>query len=207
MANSHSRRHWILAGTAITAIVALCGILIYFMTVSTRVAVDAALIQAPTIDLAASQPGTLQEIYVHTGDQVQANTVVARVGNELIKTKVAGVVVSIAEKIGTQVSPSQPVVVMIDPSQLRVVGKVDENKGLDRLAVGDSVVFTVDAFGGKKFSAVVDEIAPTSEQSGIVFNISDKREVKQFEVKARFDVASAPELKNGMSARMWIYTR
>src|SRR5262249_54386642 len=99
------------------------------------------------------------------------------------------------------------VVEMIDPSELRVVGKVDENKGLDRIAVGDSVSFTVDAFGGKTYSAVVDEISPTSEQSGIVFNISDKREVKQFDVKARFDTAAYPELRNGMSARMWIYQK
>jgi multidrug resistance efflux pump len=202
-----SRKQWFLAGGAIAIIAVACGLLIYSMTVSTRVAVDAALVQAPTIDLAASQPGTLQEVYVNPGDQVAANTVVARVGNELVKTKVAGIVVSIAEKIGTQVTPAQPVVEMIDPTALRIVGKVDENKGLDRLQVGDNVVFTVDAFGGKKYSAVVDEIAPTSEQSGVVFNISDKREVKQFEIKARFDVASYPELKNGMSARMWVYTQ
>jgi multidrug resistance efflux pump len=207
MATNTSRGQWYVAGGAIVLIAAVCGFLIYFMTVSTRVAIDTALIQAPTIELAASQPGTLQEVYVNPGDEVAANTVVARVGNELIKTKVAGVVITIAEKLGTQVSPSQPIVEMIDPTQLRVVGKVDENKGLDRLQVGDSVVFTVDAFGGREFSAVVDEIAPTSEQSGVVFNISDKRAVKQFEIKARFDAASYPELKNGMSARMWVYTR
>jgi multidrug resistance efflux pump len=207
MATNTSRTQWYIAGGAIALIAAVCGFLIYAMTVSTRVAVDTALIEAPTIDLAASQPGTLQEVYVHTGDDVAANTVVARVGNELIKTKVAGTIIAIAEKLGTQVSPSQPVVQMIDPAQLRVVGKVDENKGLDRLQVGDSVVFTVDAFGGREFSAVVDEIAPTSEQSGVVFNISDKRAVKQFEIQARFDAASYPELKNGMSARMRVYTR
>jgi multidrug resistance efflux pump len=206
MDTTTTRRQWLVAGAASALIIVICAVLIYSQTASKRVAIDAAVIQAPTIDLSASQPGTLQEIYVHAGDQIAANTVVARVGNELVKAKVAGIVITIAQKIGTQVSAGQPVVEMIDPAQLRVVGKVDENKGLDRLQVGDSVVFTVDAFGGTKFSAVVDEIAPTSEQSGVVFNISDKREVKQFEIKARFDVASYPQLKNGMSARMWVYT-
>jgi len=37
-----------------------------------------------------------------------------------------------------------------------------------------------------------------------VFSISDKRESREFEVKALFDSQAYPELKNGMSARMWI---
>ena len=78
---------------------------------------------------------------------------------------------------------------------------------LDRLQVGDPVTFTVDAFGSKQFSAVVDEISPTSQQSQVVFNISDQRAEQQFDVKARFDTTANPELKNGMSARMWIYTQ
>ena len=71
--------------------------------------------------------------------------------------------------------------------------------------IGDPVTFTVDAFGGKEYIATVDEMSPTSNQSEVVFNISDTREVKQFDIKARFDVNAYPELKNGMSARMWIY--
>jgi hypothetical protein len=42
-------------------------------------------------------------------------------------------------------------------------------------------------------------------QSDIVFSISDKREEKEFEVKATFDADAYPELKNGMSAKMWVY--
>jgi multidrug efflux pump subunit AcrA (membrane-fusion protein) len=87
------------------------------------------------------------------------------------------------------------------------VGEIDENKGLDLIKVGDPVTFTVDAFGGQKFSAVVDEISPTSNQSGIVFNISNSRETQQFDIKARFDTTTYTQLKNGMSARMWIYLK
>jgi len=43
-----------------------------------------------------------------------------------------------------------------------------------------------------------------SREGDVVFNISDKREVKQFDVKVRFDISKYPELKNGMSAKMWI---
>lgn len=198
---------WLIPGLAVACILALAAGLIYWMTTSGTVAVDAASIAAPQINLSATQPGILQEEYVQPGDEVAANTPVARVGNELIKTKVAGIVISTAQTIGKQVNPSDTIVAMIDPTQLRVVGKVDENKGLSSIAVGDQIVFTVDAFGSRQFTGVIDEIAPTSNQSGIVFNISSQRQVQQFAIKARYDTTAHPELKNGMSARMWIHTK
>jgi len=200
-----ARRTWIITGVIALLIASLAGGFIYWLVTSQRVFVDAASIEAPQIDLAPSSAGTLQAVYVHEGDQVPANTTVARVGDELIQTKVAGIIVAIPDTIGAQVNPGTAVVTMIDPTQLRVVGKVAEDKGLNRIKVGDNVVFTVDTFGGKQYSAVVDEISPTSEQSQIVFNISDQRQEQQFDVKARFDTTQYPELKNGMSARMWIY--
>ena len=138
---------------------------------------------------------------------ILANVPVARVGTELIKSKVAGEVINVENNIGEQINPGQAVVTMIDPTTLRVVGKLDEDKGLSSIQVGDAVTFTVDAFGSKQFSGFVDEISPTSEQSSIVFNISDKREVRQFDIKARFDINQYSTLKNGMSARMWVYTK
>lgn len=198
---------WIRTGLIVSLIAMTAAGFIYWRVTTSRVYVDSASIEAPLIDLSPSQAGTLEDVYVQVGDSVPQNATVARVGNELIKSKVAGIIVSVPDTIGAGTKPGEPVITMIDPTQLRVVGKVDENKGLDRLKVGDTVVFTVDTFGSKQYSAVVDEISPTSEQSGIVFNISDQREVKQFEVKARFDANVYSELKNGMSARMWVYGR
>ena len=68
-------------------------------------------------------------------------------------------------------------------------------------------MFKVDAFGSKKYYGVVDEISPTSKESGIAFNISDKRETKEFNISVRFDNAAYNELKNGMSAKIWIYKK
>ena len=205
--HTHSRAAWIKSGVAALFIAAIAAGFIYWRVTETRVYIESASIQAPLINLAASEAGTLQEVYVHEGDIIPANATVARVGDQLIQSKVAGLIVSVPETIGAQAKSGEAVVTMIDPTQLRVVGKVDEDKGLSRIQVGQSVAFTVDAMGGKEFSAIVDEIAPTSEQSGVVFNISDKRETKQFEVKARYDTSALPELKNGMSARMWVYTQ
>jgi hypothetical protein len=103
--------------------------------------------------------------------------------------------------------PGSPVVSMIDPSQLRIIGKIDEDKGLSRIKVGDPAIFTIDAFGSTEFTGIVDEVSPTSNQSGVVFSISDKREIKQFDIKVRYDTLLYPQFKNGMSAKLRIYAK
>lgn len=204
---THTRRALILAaailvvaggGSAAAAYVAASGSTVY---------TDQASIQAPVIALSATTGGPLRALNVAAGQTVAPNTVVAQVGVELIKATQGGLVVATHGDIGDQVAPGTPVVEMLDPESLRVVGRVDENKGLDRIKVGDPVAFTVDAFGGKEYAGVVDEIAPTSDQSGVVFSISDQRQVQQFSIKARFDTNAYPELKNGMSARLWVYVQ
>jgi multidrug resistance efflux pump len=204
---SSSRRTWIVSGIIALVIAGAAGGFIYFYSTANTVYIDTSSIQAPEIDLSPSTPGILEDVYVNEGDQVPANYTVARVGDELIQTKVAGIVISVPDTVGAQVTANSPVVTMIDPTQLRVVGELDENKGLSQVQIGDSVSFTVDAFGGQTFSGVVDEIAATSNQSGVVFNISDQRSTQQFDIKARFDTTEYPQLKNGMSARMWISTK
>ena len=66
-------------------------------------------------------------------------------------------------------------------------------------------MFLASMLGSKTYDGIVDSIAPTARQSDIVFSISSKREEKDFNVYVRFDVSKYPELKNGMSAKMWIY--
>ena len=178
----------------------------YFAVNSNRVPIDKADVEASQTILGPSTAGTLMQLYVAPGDTVAAGTVVAEVGTELIRSTSGGLVINTDNDIGASVAPGTAVVTMIDPSQLHVVAQVDENKGLSSIAVGDSATFTVDAFGSKQFTGVVDEVSPTSHASGVVFNISDQRQTQTFDVKVRFDVAAHPELKNGMSAKLTIYT-
>jgi multidrug resistance efflux pump len=202
-----TRAVWIRTGIIVVAIAAIATGLVYWQVISKRVSIDTSSIQAPQIELAPSQAGILEDVYVNEGDQVNANQTVARVGDQLIQSKVAGLIISVPNTVGAQVNAGTPVVTMIDPTQLRVDGLISEDKGLSSIKVGDPVTFTVDAFGGKQFSGVVDEIAPTSQQTQIVFNISDQRAEQQFDVKVRFDTSAYPELKNGMSAKMWVYVQ
>jgi multidrug resistance efflux pump len=181
--------------------------LTYVAVASRTIAIDKAQIGAPVVTLNATVPGILRYVYVKEGDVIPSNTVVAQVGVELIKSTSGGLVVATNDNIGKQVTPQDIIVSVVNPSQLRVVGQVDENKGLASIKIGQPVTFTVDAFGGKKFTGVVDEISPTSHASGVVFNISDKRATQTFDVKVRYDTTAYPELRNGMSVREWIYIK
>ena len=198
---------WVKVGGWLALLAVICGAVLYFYSSTTRVGIDTSVISAPTIDLSPAAPGVLTDVYVKTGDSVPQDAVVAKVGDSLIKTKVSGVIIAVNDDIGKTFNPGQAVVSMIDPTQLRVVSTIDENKGLDRLAVGQRAFFTVDAFGSKQYDGVVDEISPTSHQSGVVFNISDQRQTQQFDIKIRFDAGKYPELRNGMSAKATIFTK
>ncbi len=147
-------------------------------------------------------------MYVNPGDMVTANEPIALVGNQVVEAQTAGEIITTNKNIGQYMNTMTgqgTVATMIDPTQLRVVGNLDENKGLNNIQVGDSATFTVDAFGGQTFKGVVDEVAPTSNQSDVVFNISDQRPTNQFAVYVRFDPTQYPQLKNGMSAKIWVY--
>jgi len=180
-------------------------IVAYLVVTSKRVYIEKSTVDAPEIDLAPTTAGTLENMYVKAGDTVTANEVVARVGDQLIKAKVAGIVTKADATVGQSYNPGQTVVAMIDPSALRVVGEIDENKGLDRIHVGDYALFTVDAFGSKQYSGIVDSVSPEAESGSVVFTISDQRQEQIFDVKVRFDESAYPELKDGMSARLWVY--
>lgn len=183
------------------------GIGAYLLVTNQSVYIENSTIEAPEIDLAPITAGILENMYVKAGDNVTANEVVARVGNELIQTKITGIVTKADATIGQQYNAGQTVVAMVDPSALRVVGQIEENKGLSRIAVGQYAIFTADAYGSEKFSGAVDEISPEAQSSDVVFQISDKREEQIFDVKVRFDTSVYPQLKNGMSAKLWVYVK
>jgi len=191
----------------VVAVIILGGIggLIYWNISSSRVYVENSIISAAVTNLSPTVGGTLQEVFVNIGDNVQTSAPIARIGNGLIKANSSGQILSIDTNIGDNFGPGQTVATMINPDDLRVVGQVQEDKGLKYIKVGQEAIFTVDAFGSKQYSGIVDQINPTSDAGDIVFNISNTRQENNFDVKVRFDITQYPELKNGMSAKLWIY--
>ena len=177
----------------------------YIFLARNQVYVEKSQIVAPMINLSSQGGGKLEKLYVSSGDTVEENKIVAQIGQELVKTKESGVIISAENDTGKTFLPGEAVAIMIKPSDLRVVAQVEEDKGLSEIKVGQRAFFTVDAFGSKKFDGIVDEVSPTSRQGDVVFNVSSQRQVNEFNIKIRFDVNKYPELKNGMSAKSWIY--
>jgi multidrug resistance efflux pump len=204
-----SRRTMVIILLAIIVIGVVGGGLYWYVSAQT-IYIDQSIIQAPIINLSPVNSGVLQAVFVKAGDMVTTDQPVAEVGSEIVKAKTNGEIVSVDQNIGEYENAftGQAIVAsMIDPTQLRVVGYLDENKGLSDVHIGDPVTFTVDAFGSKQYQGIVDEVSPTSRQSDVVFNISDQRPTNEFDIYIRFDPTNYPELKNGMSARIWVYKK
>jgi multidrug resistance efflux pump len=200
------RQHPLIADAVfVLVLLAVVGGLLYWHDMSGKVYIEKAQISAPEIALSPSAPGVIDKFYVQEGDEVSQGQKLAMVGNEIITAKTSGIITWIQNTPGQTVSPQQPVVKMIDPREFRVVGRIEEDKGLADIKVGQKVAFTVDAFPGKQYEGSVDSIGASARESDIVFSISDKRQEREFDVSAVFDVRAYSELKNGMSAKMWVY--
>lgn len=164
-------------------------------------------LEAPIINLSTTSPGILNALYVKEGDRVSANSEIALVGSQIISTKDGGIVAFAPEILGAYFMPGQTVVSIVNDQAMKVVGQIEETKGLENIVAGQRATFSVDAFSGKNYEGVVDQISPISDDNGVVFSISDKRPVKKFDVEVRFNVADYPELKSGMSAKITVYTK
>jgi multidrug resistance efflux pump len=190
----------------------ICAVVIggaYWYVSSKTVYIDLSVVQAPVISLSPTDSGQLQAVFVNVGDMVTANQPIARVGDEVVESQTRGEIVSVDQNIGefeNAMTGQAVVATMVDPAQLRVVGHLDEDKGLSSIKVGDVAKFTVDAFGSKEYYGVIDEVGQISA-GDTTSNIFSQRPTYQFNVYVRFDPTRYPELKDGMSARIWVYVK
>jgi multidrug resistance efflux pump len=146
------------------------------------------------------------DIKVYEGEKVKKGDALAVVGTTSLNAFQDGLVISTNNAIGSIANSQTPVVQMINFADMRIAGTIDENKGLDKLKIGQSVSFTVDAIPGQTFWGYIDEISPTAKQTQLQFSISSERPTQQFIIYARFNAFSYPQIKNGMSAKMTVYT-
>ncbi len=188
----------------ILGVVLIGGGIWYWLDQSQYIYTEDASISAPLIQLTPQTPGVLKAVLVREGDGLRAHEPVARVGNEMITTEVAGTAITVKHDIGAVYNPGQPVVTMIEPQAMRVVASIEEDKGLTDIHIGQKARFTVDAYGSRQFDGTVEEVSPTNKAGDVVFNISDKRQEQQYEIKIAYDRATTPPFQNGMSARVWI---
>jgi len=201
-----NRKFLKIAGS-ICILIILTGLYIFFQKRTGRIFVDHSQIQAPIIVVSTSTSGKVQEINVKEGQTVQVGDALAVVGSETLRADTDGIIISASDLTGSTINQATQLIQMIRPVNLRVVGTIDENKGLSDIRIGQIVSFTIDALRGKTFWGYIDEIAPSANTQVFSFSTSTERPTQQFTVYAKFDSTSYPEIKNGMSARMVVYTK
>ena len=204
---NHLKTPWVQSTIIIAAIFGILGFFLYWLAVRDTVFIENSYLEAPIANISPSAPGTLNEIYVKEGDVVKQNSKVALVGSEILYTKDGGVISNAPEVLGSYYNPGMTVVSVVDESKMKVVGSLEETKGLSSVVSGERVTFTVDAYQGKTYEGIVDDVSAVSRDTGIVFSISDKRPVKKFDISVRFDHNKYQELKSGMSAKITVYTK
>jgi multidrug resistance efflux pump len=193
-------------GLVLLVVLLAVGYIVYQL-LNGRVFIDDSLIQAPIITISPSESGKVQEMDVNEGQYVQKGDQLAIVGSETLRADTDGLIVSAPDETGSSVDSQTALIQMIRTVDLRVAGTIDENKGLNEIKVGQIVSFTVDAYPGQTFWGYVDEVSPTAKATQISFSISNQRPTQQFVVYAKYDAAKYPQLKNGMSAKMTVYTK
>ncbi|HEV7701992.1 MAG TPA: efflux RND transporter periplasmic adaptor subunit [Candidatus Paceibacterota bacterium] len=201
------KKPWVQSITAFVVIFGLLGIFLFWQVERNTVSIENSNLEAPIINLTPASPGTLNALYVKEGDRVEANAQIALVGSQIISTQNAGIVASAPRLLGAYFLPGQTVVSVVNDKEMKVVGQIEETKGLSSLEIGQRAAFSVDAFPGKRYEGTLSEISPVSNDNGIIFSISDQRPTKKFNVKIYFNVADYPELKSGMSAKLTVYTK
>lgn len=196
---------WVQSLSGIIIIILIVSGILLYKSISSSISIEDATISAPVISISPEVAGILNEVYVKEGDKVFVGQPLARVGSEILKAEVTGLIISVNNTPGQVFSPAAPVIKMIDPTESRVLATIKENAGLDKIAIGNPVTFTVDAFGSKKYTGFVEAISQTANDSSVVFNISDKRVIQEYSLKIKYDVSLNPLFKNGMSAKIKVF--
>ena len=171
-----------------------------------RTHIDNSQVLSPVITLSPTVSGKVQAIDVKEGQLVSPGDTLAVVGSETLRADTDGLVISAPDLTGSTVTPATTLIQMIRPTSIRVVGTIDENKGLNQIKVGQVVSFTVDALPDSTYWGYIDEIAPSANTSGFSFSTSTERTTQKFNVYAKFDTTAYSPIKNGMSAKMTVFT-
>lgn len=172
-----------------------------------RVFIDNSIIDTPIVNISTQKQGLLTDLFAIEGKNIHKGDVVGLVGGETVVSNTDGLVIFTNKQIGSTVNALTTLIQIIVPSEMRIAGTIDENKGLNLISIGQVVSFTVDALPGKTFWGFVDEISPSAKQTQLAFSISSERPTQQFVVYAKFNAMAYPDIKNGMSAKMTIYTK
>jgi len=170
--------------------------------ISDYLAVSGDVVSASTIDLFPDVAGKVSKLLVDVGSRVGRDQGIVEVDPSrpgmtyvpsLVKSPIAGTVVSIPVEVGGTVAPSIPVARIASTNSLELRCYVAE-RFVSKMKVGLDADLSLEAYPGQTFHAVVRELSPVLDP------VSRTLEVKL----AIRDTGGA--LKAGMFAKVKIYT-
>jgi multidrug resistance efflux pump len=100
---------------------------------------------------------------VHVGDFVRTNEVIGTVriqdsyATESLEAPSSGVIVQVPGVVGQTVGPGIAIVLMGDPSSIKITAYVDES-ALNNISIGQMVDINVDAYNGTKLTGHISDI-------------------------------------------------
>ena len=160
-----------------------------------------ASVQGLQAQLALKQSGaTSQDIAAQEAQVEEAQAAVASIEAKLQNSEIiapqSGTVTQFDAKVGQIAAPDTPLVSIISGSQFEVDAEVPETD-IGKVAIGNAVSMTLDAFSGETFTGTVFYIDPAET---ILQGVVD------YKVKVSFDKPDT-RLKSGLTANLDIETK
>lgn len=123
-------------------------------------------------------------------------SVQAKLSNSIIVSPISGVVTQFDAKVGQLASPGTPLISVISNNQFEIEAQIPETD-IGKIAVGNIVGMTFDAFSGETFSGKLFYIDPAQTiNQGVV----------DYKIKVSFDKVD-PRMKSGLTANLTIETK
>jgi len=148
-------------------------------------------------ETAPSKPANIkaQEAAVEAA-QASVENADANIQNARVVAPISGTVTQFDAKIGQIASPGTPLISIMSSTGYEVDAGVSETD-VGKVAVGDAVTMTLDAFPNETFNGSVFYIAPSETNTGGVIS---------YQVKISF-AKDDPRLKSGLTANIEIQTK
>ncbi len=143
----------------------------------------------------ASQGSTVSQAQIASA-RAALQSALAKLQNFQIVSPIGGVVTQFDAKVGQYASPGSPLVSIISDGQFEVEALISETD-VGKVAVGNKVTMTIDAFPNEQFKGSVYYIDPAQTTTeGVV----------GYKIKTRFDAPDS-RIKSGLTANIDIETR
>ncbi len=197
------------------------------------VATDDARISADLINVNPQMPGRINSLDVKVGDMVNQGdkigsldtssvigstdinlqTMSQSAGTNAYKSEIiaptSGKVIQISVKQGQTVSASQSLMMLANTNDMYIGANIEETK-INKLALGQMVEITVDAYPGKKFIGQIDSIGEAANSVFALMPVQSSngnytKVTQTIPIRVRFPELASLQAKLGMNATIKIH--